>query len=81
MWIGTLKNGKLNSQPLSNERETKTPRYYYSQWDHQLSPSWSPDGKQLVFISNPDNIYGTGSIYTSEISNPDQLTLIQKEEK
>lgn len=80
IWIGTLKNGKLNSQPLSNERETKTPRYYYSQWDHQLSPSWSPDGKQLVFISNPDNIYGTGSIYTSEISNPDQLTLIQKEE-
>lgn len=80
IWIGTLKNGKLESKPLSNERETKTPRYYYSQWDHQLSPSWSPDGKQLVFISNPDNIYGTGSIYTSEIVNPDQLTLIQKEE-
>lgn len=80
IWIGTLKNGKLDSQSLSNERETKTPRYYYSQWDHQLSPSWSHDGKQLVFISNPDNIYGTGSIYTSEISNPDQLTLIQKEE-
>ncbi|MFZ1806288.1 MAG: hypothetical protein WAU36_03645, partial [Cyclobacteriaceae bacterium] len=80
IWIGTLKNGKLESQPLSNERETKTPRYYYSQWDHQLSPSWSPDGRRLVFISNPDNIYGTGSIYTSEISNPDQLTLIQKEE-
>lgn len=80
IWIGTLKNGKLESKALSNERETQTPRYYYSQWDHQLSPSWSPDGQQLVFVTNPDNIYGTGSIYTSEISNPDQLTLIQKEE-
>ena len=80
IWIGTLKNGKLESKALSNERETQTPRYYYSQWDHQLSPSWSPDGQQLVFVSNPDNIYGTGSIYTSEISNPDQLTSVQKEE-
>ncbi|HNP06811.1 MAG TPA: CehA/McbA family metallohydrolase [Cyclobacteriaceae bacterium] len=80
IWVGTLKSGKLESRPLSNKRETKTPRYYYSQWDHQLSPSWSPDGKHLVFISNPDNIYGTGSIYTSEISNPDPLILIQKEE-
>lgn len=80
IWLGTLKNGKLESRPLSNEHETKTPRYYYSQWDHQLSPSWSPDGKQLVFITNPYNIYGTGSIYTSDVINPNQLTLIQKEE-
>ena len=80
IWIGNLKNGMLVSRPFSSERETKIPRYYYSQWDHQLSPSWSPDGKQLVFISNPDNIYGTGSIYKAEINAPDQLTLLQKEE-
>lgn len=80
VWIGTLKNGKMESKPFTDARETKTPRYYYSQWDHQLSPSWSPDGKQLVFVSNPDNIYGTGAIYTSEVSQPDQLTLIRKEE-
>lgn len=80
IWIGSIKNGKLTSKPLSPERETKIPRYYYSQWDHQLSPSWSPDGQSLVFVSNPDNIYGTGSIYKAEISNPEKLTLLVKEE-
>ena len=80
IWIGSLKNGKLTSKPLSPERETKIPRYYYSQWDHQLSPSWSPDGQSLVFVSNPDNIYGTGFIYQAEINNPDKLTILVKEE-
>lgn len=80
IWIGNLKNGKLESTPFSKERETKIVRYYYSQWDHQLSPTWSPDGKSLIFISNPDNIYGTGSIFKAAINNPEQLTLINKEE-
>ena len=80
IWIGSLKNGKLLSKPLSTERETKIPRYYYSQWDHQLSPSWSPDGRSLAFVSNPDNIYGTGSIYQADIKDPTKLTLLVKEE-
>ncbi len=80
IWIGSLLNGKLVSKPFSPERETKIPRYYYSQWDHQLSPSWSPDGQSLLFVSNPDNIYGTGFIYQAEINNPDKLTLLVKEE-
>ena len=80
IWIGSLKNDKLMAKALSPARETKIPRYYYSQWDHQISPSWSPDGEELVFGSNPDDIYGTGSIYTAAINNPEQLTLVQKEE-
>ncbi len=80
IWIGDLKVDQLESNPFSPERETKILRYYYSQWDHQLSPSWSPDGRNLVFVSNPDNIYGTGAIYTAPLTRPDRLTLIQKEE-
>ncbi len=80
IWIGDIKNNQLTAAPLSPERETKIPRYYYSQWDHQISPSWSPDGKRLVFLTNPDHIYGTGSIYTASIDQPSELTLVQKEE-
>ncbi len=80
IWIGEIKKGSLQSKSLNNERITKIPRYYYSEYDHQLSPSWSPDGKALVFISNPDNIYGTGSIYKADVITPDNITLLQKEE-
>ena len=26
------------------------PRYYYSAFDHAISPSWTPDGKRIVFV-------------------------------
>ncbi|MGE0588823.1 MAG: hypothetical protein AB7O48_09630, partial [Cyclobacteriaceae bacterium] len=79
IWIGNIQNGVLNAKPLSPERKSN-PRYYYSEYDHQLSPAWSPDGTELAMVSNPDQIYGTGSIYKVDIDEPDKLILIQKEE-
>jgi len=43
-------------------RESEIPRYYYSTHDHTINPSWTPDGKSLVFVSNRENAYGTGPI-------------------
>ena len=31
---------------LTEDRNSGLPRYYYSAWDHYLSPTWSPDGKE-----------------------------------
>jgi len=42
--------------------ESAIPRYYYSTHDHTINPSWTPDGKRLVFVSNRENAYGTGPI-------------------
>jgi Tol biopolymer transport system component len=43
-------------------RESSISRYYYSKHDHTINPSWTPDGKSLVFVSNRENAYGTGPI-------------------
>ena len=43
-------------------RESAISRYYYSTHDHTINPSWTPDGKSLVFVSNRENAYGTGPI-------------------
>jgi len=43
-------------------RESAIARYYYSSHDHTINPSWTPDGKSLVFVSNRENAYGTGPI-------------------
>ena len=79
-WIGRLASDRLEASPLSPERKTPEPRYYYSAFDHQLSPSWSPDGKSLVFVSNPDILHGSGSIFRVEVDKPYQPVLLQEEE-
>jgi Tol biopolymer transport system component len=43
-------------------RESAITRYYYSTHDHTINPSWTPDGKSLVFVSNREVAYGSGRI-------------------
>jgi Tol biopolymer transport system component len=43
-------------------RESAIARYYYSTHDHTINPSWTPDGKRLVFVANHEIAYGSGSI-------------------
>jgi len=43
-------------------QESKISRYYYSTHDHAINPSWTPDGKSLVFVSNHEVAYGSGRL-------------------
>ena len=44
--------GRLTNPPLmiTTDRESGLPRYYYSRYDHFISPTWSPDGKWFAFL-------------------------------
>src|SRR3989442_802012 len=44
---------------LTEDNDSKLPRYYYSKWDHYISPAWSPDGKEIILVSNRGHIHGT----------------------
>jgi Tol biopolymer transport system component len=48
---------------LTGENKSELPRYYYSAYDHEINPTWSRDGKSIVFISNRGRIHGTGGIW------------------
>jgi hypothetical protein len=61
---GEFTDGELrNVQRLTGETRSELPRYYYSEFDHEISPTWSPDGKELLFVSNRGHIYGTGGFW------------------
>ena len=64
IFAGRFANGQLlDVQRLTGETRSHLPRYYYSQFDHEISPTWSPDGSELLFISNRGHIYGTGGFW------------------
>ncbi len=48
---------------LTEDRDSKLPRYYYSVFDQYLSPSWSPDGRELILVSNRGHVWGSGTLW------------------
>jgi Tol biopolymer transport system component len=75
--------GKSTLTPISTlvgGRKSEVPRYYYSAFDHAISPSWTPDGKRIVFVSNREVAYGTGDIWSVAVDAPNDLKRIHSEE-
>jgi TolB protein len=60
--------GAQHAAPLriTEDNDSKLPRYYYSKWDHYISPAWSPDGKEIILVSNRGHIHGSGGFWRME---------------
>ncbi len=78
--VGALESGKLQAQRLRTERRSRSPRYYYSEYDHELSPTWSPDGNELIFITNPETSYGTGGLWRAALAGGGAMKPVRIEE-
>ncbi len=64
IFVGRFEDGELSDvQQLTPENASSLPRYYYSQVDHEISPVWSRDGSEILFISNRGHIHGTGGFW------------------
>jgi TolB protein len=48
---------------LTEDHDSGLPRYYYSRFDHYLSPTWSPDGREILLVSNRGRIWGSGGLF------------------
>jgi TolB protein len=48
---------------VTPDRNSGLPRYYYGVYDQYLSPTWSPDGNDLLFVSNRGHIWGSGGFW------------------
>jgi Tol biopolymer transport system component len=64
IFVGDFSAGELTSvRRLTGESRSNLPRFYYSEFDHEISPTWSPDGQDLILVSNRGHIYGTGGLW------------------
>jgi len=72
--------GLTNVRPLVAGRVSTLDRYYYSPSDHAINPSWSPDGKRVLYVGNPEIAWGTGDLWSVATDNPEDRTHILTEE-
>jgi TolB protein len=64
IFVADFDEGKLsNIRRLTGETRSTLPRYYYSPFDHEISPAWSTDGSEILYVSNRNHIYGTGGFW------------------
>jgi len=68
------------STRLTEDKDNGPGRYYYSRYDHYLSPTWSPDGREIVLVSNRGRLWGTGGLWRMEASPGAAMREIQQEE-
>ncbi len=64
IFVGDIRGGKLeNLMRVTGETKSSLPRYYYSAYDMEISPVWSRDGQEILFVSNRGRIHGTGGFW------------------
>jgi TolB protein len=65
---------------LTEDNDSRLPRYYYGAFDHYLSPTWSPDGSEILFVSNRGHISGTGGFWRMKATPGSAPRLVHDEE-
>ena len=64
IFTADFEDGALKDvERLTGEHKSELPRYYYSPYDHEISPLWTRDGQSIIYISNRNHIYGTGGFW------------------
>ena len=68
VFLVSVADGRAAGAPvrITEEVDSGLPRIYYSRFDHYLSPSWSPDGRELILVSNKGAVFGSGGIWRME---------------
>jgi len=72
--------GLGNVRPLVANRGSEIDRYYYSPFDHAVNPSWSPDGKRIFYLGNPEVAWGSGDLWSVAVADPNDRQRVLVEE-
>jgi TolB protein len=74
------RGGLENVVRLTGETKSSLPRYYYSAYDMEISPVWTRDGREILFVSNRGHIHGTGGFWRMKIEPAAEAREIHDEE-
>jgi len=79
--VAEMRDGRIaSSRTPTPDRRSTVSRYYYSPFDHAINPTWTKDGRDLVFVSNREIAHGTGDLVRMAVDGGDAPRLVQHEE-
>jgi TolB protein len=81
LWLAERgEHGLLQPERVFEEHSSPVTRYYYAAQDHEINPSWSPDGSELYFVSNRGQAWGSGDIWSVALDKPAEWRRVLVEE-
>src|SRR5262249_32358025 len=81
IFVAEMENGNaVKTERVTEEHKTENERYYYRAIDHEISPTWSPDSTEIIFLSNRDCMYGTGGFWRMKAQAGSAPRMIHYEE-
>ncbi len=64
IYVMPLGNGVPGTpQMLTSDFKFPDRTVYYGEWAHHIHPTWMPDGKEMILVSNRDSQHGSGGLY------------------
>jgi len=65
IYMRAIANGQWSGEeiPLTRDNKYERTRLYFGAWDFHTQPAWTPDAKELLFVSNRGVALGSGDIW------------------
>ncbi len=65
IYVRSIDNDRFTGPAVALTRDNQYPRdrLYFSSWDIAIEPAWTPDGKDILFVSNRGVPLGSGHLW------------------
>jgi Tol biopolymer transport system component len=65
IYVRTIRGGRWTDEEiaLTTDRNYGRNREYFGPWDMHTQPAWTPDGKEILFVSNRTASLGSGGVW------------------
>src|SRR6266498_1843493 len=76
IYVRAIRDGRWAGEEMALTRDHRyaRDRLYFGAWDMHTQPAWTPDGKEIVFVSNRSVPLGSGNLWRM----PEEPNAIEK---